>query len=125
MTGKVMVVSSDPGLTGLLNGSLPARGYRVINTHFSEDIASAVKEVSPNVVIVDMVKSIKQDAPSCCGLQQDVRVPVVMVSTRVISKDQIRMIDCSSECIIDESVNNTEFIHRIEDMASDGAHCRY
>ncbi len=125
MTGKVMVVSSDPGLTGLLNGSLPARGYRVINTHFSEDIASTVKEVRPNVVIMDMDKSTKQDMPACCNLQQAVRVPVVMVNTRVITKDRIRMIDCSDEYLIDEPVANAEFIHRIEDIASDSAHCRY
>ena len=125
MTGKVMVVSSDPALTGLLNGSLPAKGYRVINTHFNEDIASTVQEVRPDVVIMDMVKSTRQDMPACCNLQQAVRVPVVMVNTRVFAKDRIRMIDYSDECFIDEPVSNTEFIHRIEDIASDSAHCRY
>jgi DNA-binding response OmpR family regulator len=125
MTGKVMVVSCDPGLTGLLNSTLPARGYRVINTHFSEDIASDVKAAKPSVVIVDMAKTIRHDAPFYSDLQRSVEVPVVMVSTRIIAKDQIRMIDCSDECITDEPIRNTEFIHRIEDMASDGTSCRY
>lgn len=125
MTGKVMVVSSDPGLTGLLNGNLPAKGYQVINTHFNENITSSVNEVKPNVLIMDMANPIRQEVPACCQIRDDVEVPVVMVSTRIISKDQIRMIDCSDECMIDEPVANTEFIQRIEYIASDSRTCRY
>jgi len=80
MTIKLLVIDDDTAVTDLLSLLLKSQGFEVFATNNSADGLNMVREIAPNLVILDLMMPEMDGWEVCRSVRQFSQVPIIILS---------------------------------------------
>lgn len=80
MTIKLLVIDDDTAVTDLLSLLLRSQGFEVFATNNSTDGLNMIREVEPNLVILDLMMPEMDGWEVCRSVRQFSQVPIIILS---------------------------------------------
>lgn len=113
---KILIVSSEPELLGLLKHRLPENGYQVTSIgDIGDDLKEVVDMFLPDLIILDVLMPWLDGIEVCLRIRQWCQVPVIMLSTWDARKDTVRSLDLNSDSYLTEPYGVADLMAQIED----------
>ncbi len=113
---KILIVSSEPELLGLLQHNLPENGYQVTSIgDIEEDLKEVVDRFLPDLIILDILMPWLDGVEVCLRIRQWCQAPVIMLSTWDAGKDTVRSLDLSSDSYLSKPYGVADLMAQIDD----------
>jgi len=113
---KILIVSSEPELQGILHQNLPDGNYQLTNVDDCEgELKELVNRYLPDLIILDISMPWLDGIEVCLRLRQWCQAPVIMLSTWDAGKDTVRSLDLSSDSYLTEPYGVKELMSQIEE----------
>ncbi len=80
MTIKLIVIDDDTAVTDLLSLLLKSQGFEVLATNNSSDGLNMIREVQPDLVILDLMMPEMDGWEVCRSVRQFSQVPIIILS---------------------------------------------
>ncbi|MFC2122348.1 response regulator transcription factor [Bacteroidota bacterium] len=113
---KILIVSSEPELQGILHQNLPDGNYQLTNVDdCEEELKELVDQCLPDLIILDISMPWLDGIEVCLRLRQWCQAPVIMLSTWDAGKDTVRSLDLSSDSYLTEPYGVKELMSQIEE----------
>ncbi|MCR9239780.1 MAG: phosphate regulon transcriptional regulator PhoB [Rhodobiaceae bacterium] len=116
MKPTVLVVEDEEALSMLLQYNLEKEGYNVVATADGEEAAMLVREVEPDLVLLDWMLPSLSGIELCRRLRsrsETRNLPIVMITARGEEADRIRGLDIGADDYITKPFSTTELMARI------------
>ncbi|MBU2608833.1 MAG: response regulator [Chloroflexi bacterium] len=113
---KILIVSSEPELQGILHQNLTEGGYQLTSIEdCEEELKELVDGFLPDLIILDISMPWLDGIETCLRIRQWCQTPVIMLSTWDAKKDTVRSLDLSSDSYLTEPYNVQELMSQIEE----------
>ncbi|HBM89501.1 MAG: phosphate regulon transcriptional regulator PhoB [Parvibaculaceae bacterium] len=116
MKPTVLVVEDEEALSMLLQYNLEKEGYDVVATADGEEAAMLVREIEPDLVLLDWMLPSLSGIELCRRLRsrsETRNLPIVMITARGEEADRIRGLDTGADDYITKPFSTTELMARI------------
>ena len=116
MSPLILIVEDETPLVTLLRYNLEREGFRVTEAHDGEEALLAVKEETPDLILLDWMLPHISGLEVCRQLrrQNGVRdVPVIMLTARGEEADKLRGLDSGADDYVTKPFSPVELIARI------------
>jgi len=80
MTIKLLVIDDDTAVTDLLSLLLKSQGFEVLATNNSSDGLSMIRELQPDLVILDLMMPEMDGWEVCRAVRQFSQIPIIILS---------------------------------------------
>jgi two-component system KDP operon response regulator KdpE len=80
MTIKLLVIDDDTAVTDLLSLLLRSQGFEVFATNNSTDGLNMIREIEPNLVVLDLMMPEMDGWEVCRSVRQFSQVPIIILS---------------------------------------------
>ncbi len=80
MTIKLLVIDDDTAVTDLLSLLLRSQGFEVFATNNSTEGLNMIREIQPNLVILDLMMPEMDGWEICRAVRQFSQVPIIVLS---------------------------------------------
>jgi len=80
MTIKLLVIDDDTAVTDLLSLLLKSQGFEVSATNNSTDGLSMIREIQPDLVVLDLMMPEMDGWEVCRSVRQFSQVPIIILS---------------------------------------------
>lgn len=80
MTIKLLVIDDDTAVTDLLSLLLKSQGFEVFATNNSSDGLSMIREIQPDLVILDLMMPEMDGWEVCRAVRQFSQIPIIILS---------------------------------------------
>ena len=113
---KILIVSEDPALLKFLRGNLSDDKYQLMASYeLNEGIEDVLSEVTPCLVILDIMMPQMSGIEISLYIRQQSQVPILMFSTWGSGEQQVRALDlCNVDSYLSKPFGVAEVITRIE-----------
>ncbi|MBA7687903.1 Transcriptional regulatory protein WalR [subsurface metagenome] len=112
---KILIVSDDPKLLGVLQGNLPNNCYQVMSSRDSgEELREVLDEVLPDLVILDVLMPRLDGIELCLRIRRWCEVPIIMLSSWGAGKDEVRGLDLGADGYLSEPFNIDDLMVQID-----------
>lgn len=111
---SILIVEDEPGIAGLLRDYLQGAGF---DAHVEGDGAAAVarvRELSPALVLLDLMLPGKDGLAICREVRQFSRVPIIMVTARVEEIDRLLGLEIGADDYICKPFSPREVVARVK-----------
>jgi two-component system phosphate regulon response regulator PhoB len=116
MKPTVLVVEDEQALSTLLSYNLEKEGYNVVTVMDGEEAAMLVREVEPDLVLLDWMLPSLSGIELCRRLRsrsETRNLPIIMITARGEEADRIRGLDTGADDYITKPFSTTELMARI------------
>ena len=114
MTGeKILVVEDEENILEAIKYSLSKEGYEVHGVSDGESALEKAKELSPNLVILDVMLPSLDGFEVCRILRKDMDVPVFMLSAKAEEIDRVVGLEIGADDYITKPFSMRELIARV------------
>jgi two-component system phosphate regulon response regulator PhoB len=116
MKPTVLVVEDEEALSTLLQYNLEKEGYNVVTTADGEEASLLVREIEPDLVLLDWMLPSLSGIELCRRLRSRAEtrnLPIVMITARGEEADRIRGLDTGADDYITKPFSTTELMARI------------
>jgi two-component system response regulator BaeR len=117
----VLVVEDEPKLARLLADYLRAGGFEAQLVGRGDEVAAAVREHAPVLVLLDLNLPGKDGIEVCRELRRDSAVPVIMVTARTEEIDRLLGLELGADDYICKPFSPREVIARVRAVLRRGA----
>jgi two-component system response regulator BaeR len=117
----VLVVEDEPKLARLLADYLRAAGFAPELVGRGDEVAAAVREHAPVLVLLDLNLPGKDGIEVCRELRRDSDVPVIMVTARTEEIDRLLGLELGADDYICKPFSPREVIARVRAVLRRGA----
>ncbi len=115
MEKKILIISDDSELLGVLQTNLPGKGYQVMSMADSKkELKEMLNQVVPDLIILDILMPWMDGIELCLRIRQWCQAPIIMLSTWGARKDMVRGLDLSAEGYLTKPFGVSELMTRIE-----------
>jgi DNA-binding response OmpR family regulator len=80
MTVKLLVIDDDSAVTDLLSLLLKSNGFEVAATNNSTDGLSMIRDISPDVIVLDLMMPEMDGWQICKAVREFSQVPIIILS---------------------------------------------
>ena len=116
---KILIVSDESELLGLLQHNLPGRDCQVTSIGDTEDdLKEMVDHFMPDLIILDIFMPWLDGIEVCLRLRQWCQAPVIMLSTFDAGQNTVRSLDINSDSFLTEPYGLNELKAQIENTLS-------
>jgi DNA-binding response OmpR family regulator len=123
---KILIVSGDSVLLNLLQKALSASNFQVVSVEeTSDEVDSLVKAGQPDLVIVDIMVPKMKGIKVSLSIRRKCDVPIIMLTSRLAEKEQVRGLDLSSEDHLSESIDVGKLMDWIKETFARNATTSY
>jgi len=95
---KILIISDDSKLMGVLHDNLPNSVYQVMNAADSGDeLREVLDEALPDLVILDVLMSWLDGIELCLRIRRWCEVPIIMLSSRGAARETFKSLDLNAD----------------------------
>lgn len=109
----ILVVDDDNGLRELIRINLEHEGYGVIQAANGVQCLNSVRELRPDMVILDVMMPEMDGLEACVKVREFSQVPILMLTAKVQSEDVITGLDRGADDYLLKPFNMDELSARI------------
>ena len=116
MKPVVMIVEDEEALLTLLQYNLDKEGYKVVAASDGEEAALLIREVTPDLVLLDWMLPGLSGIELCRRLRgrpETRNMPIIMITARGEEADRIRGLDTGADDYVTKPFSMTELLARI------------
>ncbi len=116
METSVLIVEDEAAIVTLLRYNLEREGFRVYSTGDGEEAVALVKEVRPDIVVLDWMLPSMSGIDVCRQLRwhaETKATPIIMLSARGEEGDRIRGLDAGADDYLVKPFSPAELVARI------------
>jgi two-component system phosphate regulon response regulator PhoB len=116
MKPTVMIVEDEEALSTLLQYNLDKEGYKIVAVSDGEEAAMMIREVTPDLVLLDWMLPGLSGIELCRRLRgrpETRNLPIIMITARGEEADRIRGLDMGADDYITKPFSMTELLARI------------
>ncbi len=113
---KVMVIDDERNILDIIKFNLEVEGYEVVTSRDGEEALRLVYELSPDLILCDIMMPELDGLEVCRRLKADGRtnhIPVVMLSARTQSQDKVASIEAGADDFITKPFDFSDLVARI------------
>jgi len=113
---SVLIVEDEAAIVTLLRYNLEREGFRVYSTGDGEEAVTMVKEVKPDIIVLDWMLPSMSGIDVCKQLRwhpETKATPIIMLSARGEEGDRIRGLDAGADDYLVKPFSPAELIARI------------
>jgi len=114
MAEKIFVAEDELRLAALLSDYLRAAGYGVECISDGREVAQRVREVAPDLVLLDLMLPGKDGLEICKEIRAFSSVPIVMVTARVEEIDRLLGLELGADDYICKPFSPREVVARVK-----------
>lgn len=111
--GRVLVVDDEPQLRRVMRTALVANGYEAYEARTGEEALEAVRENSPDLVLLDMNMPGMGGMSACEAIRARSDAAILVLSVRSTEKDKIAALDAGADDYITKPFSVNELMARI------------
>lgn len=116
---KILIVDDEPYILNILDFSLDAEGYRVLQASDGEEALRLAQEQIPDLVIMDVMMPRQDGFETCKQLKEDVRtadIPIVLLTARNSREDRSRGEDVKADGYITKPFSPQRLLDTVQDF---------
>ena len=111
--GRLLVVEDDPGMQRLLRAQLTARGFDVHTVDNGPDAITAVADLQPNLVLLDIGLPGMDGLEVCRQLREWSASPIILVSAQDAPQTKTRALELGADDYLTKPFYVAELVARI------------
>lgn len=111
---QIMIIEDDPAIRDELTLILENEGYCPLPVEDYTDIAGQVAQSSPDLILLDIGLPGRDGFSLCASLRKNVDVPIIFVTSRDSSLDEIRALSLGGDDYITKPYNIPVLLARIK-----------
>jgi DNA-binding response OmpR family regulator len=112
-TGRVLVVDDDPGIRDLASLYLAKEGFEVATAVDGTSAVARIAELSPNLVVLDLMLPGMSGFDVCKQVRLDSSVPILMLTARDEDVDKIVGLELGADDYLTKPFNPRELVARV------------
>src|SRR5579875_2937196 len=112
-SGRVLVVDDEPQLRRVMRTALGANGYEAFEARTGEEALEALRENSPDLVLLDMNMPGMGGMAACRAIRAQSEAAILVLSVRDSEKDKIAALDAGADDYITKPFSVNELMARI------------
>jgi DNA-binding response OmpR family regulator len=113
---RLLVVEDDHDIAHLLSHSLSRAGFAVDLIHSGAEVHAAMRRISPDLVLLDLMLPGLDGLEVCRALRSDARtaaVPIIMLTARAEESDRIVGLELGADDYITKPFSPNEVVARV------------
>jgi len=113
-TKRVLIIEDDPDIRMILKGQLEMDGYEVFDAPNGSDGITLVKNVAPDVVVLDLNLPDTDGIKVCKEIKSIGDIPVIMLTVRDSMSDKLRGFEMGADDYLTKPFEYLELAARIK-----------
>jgi DNA-binding response OmpR family regulator len=112
----VLIVDDDRHIVQLVSLYLTKAGFRVLRAYDGSEALRKVREVSPDLLVLDVMLPGRDGLEVCRMLRRTTEVPIVMLSARGGDLDKVAGLQFGADDYITKPFNPAELVARVKSV---------
>lgn len=114
MNSKILVVDDEKAIADIIKFNLEKEGYKVTTAYDGQEGIESVKEVNPDLVILDVMMPRKDGFQVLKEIRQDYNLPVIMLTAKEEEVDKVLGLELGADDYITKPFSMRELIARVK-----------
>jgi two-component system KDP operon response regulator KdpE len=111
--GRIIVVDDQPKIRRFMRTTLVAEGYEVDEAKTGEEALEAIRELRPDLVVLDMNMPGMGGLAACRAIRRDSNVAIIMLTVRNSEEDKVAALDAGADDFVTKPFSTPELMARI------------
>lgn len=111
--GRIMVVDDQPKIRRFMRSTLVAEGYEVDEAKTGEEALETIRELRPDLVVLDMNMPGMGGLEACRAIRRDGDLAIIMLTVRNSEDDKVAALDAGADDFITKPFSTPELLARI------------
>jgi len=114
---KILIVDDEPYILNILDFSLDAEGYAVVQAADGEEAVALARDTSPDLVIMDVMMPRSDGFEACRRLKADpetAHIPVLLLTARNSSEDRRRGEEAGADGYITKPFSPQRLLDKVQ-----------
>ena len=113
MGKKILVADDDPKVVEVMALYLKRDGYQVLTAGDGRRTLDAVRELHPDLVVLDLMMPDLDGLDVCRILRTETNVPIIMLTARSTENDRIQGLDLGADDYVSKPASPREVVARV------------
>lgn len=111
--GRIIVVDDQPKIRRIMRTTLVAEGYEVDEAKTGEEALENMRELRPDLVVLDMNMPGMGGLAACRAIRKDSNVAIIMLTVRNSEEDKVAALDAGANDFVTKPFSTPEVMARI------------
>ncbi|CAM3219113.1 response regulator YycF [Vagococcus fessus] len=111
---KVLVVDDEKPISDIVKFNLTKEGYEVFTAYDGEEALEVVKEVEPDLVLLDLMLPKIDGLEVCREIRKNFDMPIIMVTAKDSEIDKVLGLELGADDYVTKPFSNRELIARVK-----------
>ena len=111
--GRIIIVDDQPKIRRILRSTLVGEGYEVAEAKTGEEALESVRELRPDLVVLDMNMPGMGGLEACRAIRKDSNIAIIMLTVRNSEADKVAALDAGADDFVTKPFSTPELMARI------------
>jgi two-component system, OmpR family, KDP operon response regulator KdpE len=111
--GRILVVDDQAKIRRFMRSTLVSEGYEVSEAKTGEAALVGIREVRPDLVVLDMNMPGMGGLEACRAIRRDSNIAVIMLTVRNSEEDKVAALDAGADDFVTKPFSTPELMARI------------
>jgi two-component system, OmpR family, KDP operon response regulator KdpE len=111
--GRILVVDDQAKIRRFMRSTLVSEGYEVSEAKTGEAALEGIREVRPDLVVLDMNMPGIGGLEACRAIRRDSNIAVIMLTVRNSEEDKVAALDAGADDFVTKPFSTPELLARI------------
>ena len=111
---KILVVDDEKPISDIVKFNLTKEGYEVFTAFDGEEAIEMVDEVTPDLIILDLMLPKKDGLEVCRDVRKKYDTPIIMVTAKDSEIDKVLGLELGADDYVTKPFSNRELVARVK-----------
>lgn len=111
---KILVVDDEKPISDIVKFNLSKEGYEVFTAYDGEEAVEMVKEVEPDLVLLDLMLPKMDGLEVCRQIRKTYDMPIIMVTAKDSEIDKVLGLELGADDYVTKPFSNRELVARVK-----------
>lgn len=111
---KILVVDDEKPISDIVKFNLTKEGYEVFTAYDGEEAVAMVKEVEPDLILLDLMLPKIDGLEVCRQVRKDYDIPIIMVTAKDSEIDKVLGLELGADDYVTKPFSNRELVARVK-----------